>query len=54
MAKTRQQLQALNYAMDYLEVLLKMEDVVGGSLNQRIDQTVRKYMEERETSNIKD
>ena len=39
--------------MDYLEVLLKMEDVVGGSLNQRIDQAVRKYMEERETLNVK-
>lgn len=45
MAKTKQQLQALDYAMDYLEVLLKMEDTVGDSLNQRIDQAVRKYME---------
>ena len=45
MAKTKQQLKALDYAMDYLEVLLKMEDVVGGSLNQRIDRAVRKYME---------
>ena len=53
MAKTRQQLKALNYAMDYLEVLLKMEDVVGGSLNQRIDQAVRKYMEERDKLNVK-
>ncbi|MCR5365922.1 MAG: hypothetical protein K6E67_07270 [Prevotella sp.] len=50
MAKTKQQLKALDYAMDYLEVLLKMEDVVGGSLNQRIDRAVRKYME----NNIKD
>ena len=45
MAKTKQQLKALDYAMDYLEVLLKMEDVVGDSLDQRIDRAVRKYME---------
>ena len=45
MAKTKQQLQALDYAMDYLELLLKMEDTLGDSLNQRIDQAVRKYME---------
>lgn len=31
--------------MDYLELLLKMEDTLGDSLNQRIDQAVRKYME---------
>ena len=46
MVKTKQQLKALDYAMDYLEFLLKMEDVVGNSLNQRIEQCVRKYMEE--------
>jgi hypothetical protein len=45
MSKTKQQLEALDYAMDYLEVLLKMEDVVGCNLNQRIDQAVQKYID---------
>ena len=55
MAKTRQQLKALDYAMDYLEFLLKMEDVVGGGLDQRIDRAVRKYMDNKQqTSNRKD
>ncbi|MBP5799119.1 MAG: hypothetical protein J6W43_04320 [Prevotella sp.] len=40
MAKVKQQEQTFDYAMDYLERLLDMEEV----LNHKIDQAVRKYM----------
>ena len=40
MAKVKQQEQTFDYAMDYLERLLDMEEV----MNRKIDQAVRKYM----------
>lgn len=46
MAKTRQQEQATDYALDYLERLLKIEEIVGRSLDRRIDEAVRRYMKE--------
>jgi HEPN domain-containing protein len=46
MAKTRQQVQAKDYAMDYLEHLLKMEDLLDRKLDFHIEQAVRKYIKE--------
>ena len=46
MAKTRQQVQAKDYAMDYLEHLLKMEDLLDRKLDFHIKQAVRKYIKE--------
>ena len=41
----------MDYAMDYLERLLKIEDVMGRNLDKRIDQAVKKYMEEKKPDN---
>jgi len=41
MAKVKQQEKTFDYAMDYLERLLDMEDV----MDRKIDRAVRKYME---------
>ena len=46
MAKTRQQVQAKDYAMDYLEHLLKMEDLLDRKLDFHIEQAVRKNIKE--------
>ena len=53
MAKTQRQHQAMDYAMDYLERLLRMEDVMGRSIDDRIHQAVRNYMEEQKAEKTK-
>ena len=47
MSKTKQQIQATDYAMDYLKRLLKIEDILDRELDRLIDQRVRRYMEEK-------
>jgi hypothetical protein len=47
MTKTTQQIQATDYAMNYLEQLLKIEDILDRELDLRIDRAVRKYMESK-------
>ena len=47
MAKTQRQYHAMDYAMDYLERLLKVEDMVGRSIDQRIQDAMRNYMKEQ-------
>jgi len=50
MAKTEYQEAAMNYAMDYLDRLLKMEGVVGSHVEKKIDrmmeQKFRKYLDD--------
>lgn len=46
MAKTKYQETATDYAREYLEHLLRMEDVLGQELDSRIEEAVKKYMEE--------
>ena len=47
MAKTIQQVQAKDYVMDYLEHLLKMEDLLDRKLDFHIEQAVRRFMENK-------
>ena len=51
MAKTKYQEAATDYAMDYLEHLLDMEDVLGRNLDKRLDRLLdekfRKYISEK-------
>lgn len=47
MAKTAYQKAATEYAREYLNELLKIEDMLGEGLNSRIDEAVAKYMKER-------
>ncbi|MBR1447943.1 MAG: hypothetical protein IJ588_04230 [Prevotella sp.] len=42
MAKTKYQESAMEYAKDYLERLLDMEDMLGNNVNERIDRMVEK------------
>ncbi len=46
MAKTKYQEIATDYANEYLEKLLKMEDILGDGIDDRIEKAVKKYMEE--------
>ncbi len=46
MAKTKYQEAATDYAHEYLEKLLKMEDILGDGIEDRIEQAVKKYMDE--------
>ena len=45
MAKSKYQEAATNYARVYLEQLLKMEDILGSDIDDRIEHAVKKYME---------
>lgn len=47
MAKTKYQKAATDYASNYLDELLKMEDILGQGIDRRIDQAVAKYMKEK-------
>ena len=47
MTKTKYPETATNYAREYLEQLLKMEDILSDGLDSRIRDTVRKYMEKK-------
>ena len=51
MAKTAYQKAATEYAREYLDELLKIEDMLGEGLNSRIDEAVAKYMKERSERN---
>lgn len=51
MAKTAYQKAATEYAREYLDELLKIEDMLGAGLNSRIDEAVAKYMKERSERN---
>lgn len=58
MAKTKYQESAMEYAKDYLERLLDMEDILGHNVNERIDRMVEQrfqtyLMKERETDKEK-
>ncbi len=50
MAKSEYQEAAMNYAMDYLDKLLKMEGVVGShvekKLNRIVEQRFKKYIDD--------
>lgn len=48
MEKVRRQEHSLSYAMDYMEHLLDMEEV----MDRKIDQAVRKYMEKRKKNQL--
>ncbi len=45
MAKTKYQESATDYARKYLDELLKMEDILGDGIDERIEQAIKKYME---------
>ena len=47
MAKTKCQETATHYAHEYLEQLLKMEDILGRDIDSRIKETVKRYMDEK-------
>lgn len=47
MAKTKYQETATDYAREYLEELLKMEDILGHNIDSRIELAVKKYMEDK-------
>ena len=47
MAKTKYQEAATDYAREYLEHLLKMEDILSGELDDRIEHAVKRYMKEK-------
>lgn len=51
MAKTAYQKTATEYAREYLDELLKIEDIMGQALDSRIDEAVAKYMKERSERN---
>ena len=51
MAMTAYQKAATEYAREYLDELLKIEDMLGEGLNSRIDEAVAKYMKERSERN---
>ena len=51
MAKTAYQKAATEYAREYLDELLKIEDMLGEGLNSRIDEAVAKYMKEKSEKN---
>ncbi|MBQ9677090.1 MAG: hypothetical protein IJV44_03030 [Prevotella sp.] len=46
MAKTKYQDAAMRYAEDYLERLLKMEDLVGRNVEKKLDQMVEKKVKQ--------
>lgn len=47
MTKTKYQEAATDYANEYLEQLLKMENVLGSKSDGRNEQAVKKYMDEK-------
>jgi hypothetical protein len=47
MAKTRSQEMATSYAHSYMEQVFKIEDIMGWDLDSRIENAVKKYMEDR-------
>ena len=47
MAKTKYQQAATDYAREYLEQLLKTEDVLGNNIDRRVENAVKKYMEKK-------
>ncbi len=47
MAKTKYQEAANDYAREYLEQLLKIEDILGHDIDSRIEDAVRRYMKEK-------
>ena len=47
MAKTRSQEMATSYAYSYMEQVFKIEDIMGWDLDSRIENAVKKYMEDR-------
>jgi hypothetical protein len=47
MAKTKSQEMAISYAHSYMEQVLKMEDILDWDLDSRIENAVKKYMEDR-------
>jgi len=47
MAKTKYQEVATAYVRDYLEQLLRMEDIVSDGLDRRIENAVKRYMEDK-------
>ena len=46
MAKTKYQEAAMEYAKDYLERLLKMEDMVGRNVEKKLDKMVEKKVKQ--------
>ena len=47
MAKTTYQKAVAEYARDYLDEILRIEDILGQGLDSRIDEAVAKYMKEK-------
>ena len=46
MAKTNYQETATQYARQYLDHLLKMEDILSNGIDSRIEDAVKKYMKD--------
>ncbi|MBR0273656.1 MAG: hypothetical protein IJQ59_06150 [Bacteroidaceae bacterium] len=46
MAKTPYQEAATEYVREYLEHLLKMEDILSHNLDNRIEHAVKRYLED--------
>ena len=46
MAKTKYQEAAMEYAKNYLERLLKMEDLVGRNVEKKLDQMVERKIKQ--------
>lgn len=47
MAKTKYQEAATDYAHEYLEQLLKMEDVLSSDIDCRIENAVKRYLDNK-------
>ncbi len=53
MAKTKYQETATDYARKYLDEMLKMEDILGNGIDGRIEQAIKKYMDENSRNSEK-
>lgn len=47
MEKTKYQEAATDYAREYLEHLLKMEDILSHNTDRRIEHAVKRYMKDK-------
>jgi hypothetical protein len=52
MAKTKYQETATEFARDYLEQLLKMEDILGRDLDNSVEHSLKQYRGKSSKKNI--